>query len=59
MAHTVSAAPPLFERRITMSEKKSLKETLFKTVHPVLGYSLFGGAVAIALAIGIIVCLLV
>lgn len=38
------------------NEKKSLKETLFTKVNPIIGYSAFGGAVAIAVAIGLIVC---
>ena len=38
---------------------KNLKTKLFETVNPVLGYSIFGGAVALCLVIGIVVCLLV
>ena len=41
------------------ADLKDLKAKLFETVKPVIGYSIFGGAVALCLVIGIVVCLLV
>ncbi len=37
--------------------KSAMKELLFRRVHPVVGYAVFFGALAVAIGLGLIICL--
>lgn len=37
--------------------KPSIKEILMRTVDPIIGYSVFFGSLAVAIGLGLIICL--